>query len=301
MLGLGVVCGAVLALAGCLGAAPPAMPAPTSGDAANAPPVGGDSSSAAADAASDPGAAVGDGPAAPIQDLGAGVDLHGADAASVDAGPGIPSCAGTIFCDNFESYTGKPGGSWTVSNGAPGSSLVVDTTRPYSGTRSVHVKSGAVVPLMGGDDISMKSTTGLPAAGNHVFGRMMMYLKGPWPTTHVRVMGMPNPTPAPQGYVLDAHNNWSLEALVDIGGNGGQLPIVTDKWTCVEWEFNAPASAAVTTRLWIAGTEVLPAPVGFPHVDMLEFWVGYSTARTRPLAEMWIDDVALSTKRVGCQ
>jgi hypothetical protein len=114
-------------------------------------------------------------------------------------------------------------------------------------------------------------------------------------------MGKLNPTPAPQGYVLDAHTDWSLEALVDNGGGGGNVPIVTDKWVCVEWEFNAPQGDVVATRLWIGGTEVLPATSGFPQVDMLEFWVGYTTARTRPLAEMWIDDVALSTKRIGCQ
>jgi hypothetical protein len=291
-----VLCGAAIALSGCLGTTPAATAASPSGS-----PTGGDSSpgEVPADAGSDPGTAVGDGAVAPSQDIGAGVDLHGPDAAPVDAGPGIPSCAGTIFCDNFESYTGKPGGPWTVSNGAAGSSLVVDTTRPYSGTKSVHVKSGAAVPLTGGDDMTMKSTTGLPVAGNHVFGRAMMYLQGPWPTTHVRLIGMQDTVPY-HGYMINAHTNWSLEALVDNGGGGGKAPIVTDKWVCVEWEYNAPSGGAVTTHLWLGGTEVLPVTSGFPQVAMFNLWLGYTTAVTRPLAEMWIDDVALAGKRIGC-
>jgi hypothetical protein len=288
------LCGA-LALVGCLD--PAAMP-PVGSTAANpvVDPTGDDAGTVDVPP---PGGPTGDGSVGSAHDLGAAGDLHVSDVA-VDGGtPTLPSCAGTILCDNFEAYAGKPGAPWMVSNAAPGSSLVVDTTKPYSGQKSVHVTSGG--GGNGGDDMTMRTTMGLPAPGNHVFGRMMMFLKGPWPMTHIRVMGMPNPTPAPQGYVIDAHTSWSLEALVDNGGNGGNAPIVTDKWVCVEWEFNAPSGGAVTTHLWISGTEVLPAPVGFPHVDMLELWVGYTTALISPPTEMWVDDVALSTTRIGCE
>jgi hypothetical protein len=128
---------------------------------------------------------------------------------------------------------------------------------------------------------------------------MMLFLKSPWPMTHIRVMGMQNLSPY-EGYVLDAHGAYSLEALVDNGGLGGHAPIVTDHWQCLEWEFNAPAGGAVTTHLWIDDTEVTPLPAGFPYVNMLNFWVGYTTATKSSPTEMWIDDVALSTTPIGC-
>jgi hypothetical protein len=128
---------------------------------------------------------------------------------------------------------------------------------------------------------------------------MMMYLKGPWPLTHVRVMGMQSADPL-AGYILNAHGNFSLESLVDKFNGGGTTPVVTDKWICIEWDYDAPAGGAVDTHFWLDGTEITPPPAGFPQVELLNFWVGYKTARMSAPTEMWLDDIALGSTRVGC-
>jgi hypothetical protein len=268
-------------------------------------PVGGDND-----------ASPGDAPAANAPDAGGSVPDAGGDTEVGDAGgaphdaggndaPGdvvvsAPSCTGTFLCDGFETYTGAPGAPWVAQpSNNPGGLLQVDSTKPYSGTKSVHIKSGG--GTTGGDAVTMKTTMGLPRPTNHVFGRMMTFLKGPWPSTHIRVMGM---QAAPyQGYLLDAFagsRGFQLESLTDNFGGGGMTPLVTDKWKCVEWEFNAPTGAAVTTHVWIDGTEITPAAAGFPRVDLLDLWVGYTTALKSGPVEMWIDDVALGATRIGC-
>jgi hypothetical protein len=232
------------------------------------------------------------------------VDAGDVDAGSIgdagvygpDGGRTAVPCVASLLCDDFESYASTLAGPWTPDNGLTGSSLQVDSTNVFSGTKSVPIKSGG--GGNGGDAVNMTTTKGLPVATNHVFGRAMMFLRSPWATNHIRVMGMQGDVYY-QGYVLDAHGDFALEALVDQGG-GGSTPLTLDKWVCVEWEFDAPPNGPVVARSWIDGDEILPEPQGYPNVQMLNLWLGYSTALQSVPTEMWVDDVALDLQRVGC-
>jgi len=89
--------------------------------------------------------------------------------------------------------------------------------------------------------------------------------------------------------------------------SGVVLP--TARWSCVEWSYDGPNNAIT---MWLDGTQVLSVrdtgdgcvnqmasyPWTAPAFDTLRLgWESYQTDGARTL---WLDDVAISTERVGC-
>jgi hypothetical protein len=73
-------------------------------------------------------------------------------------------------------------------------------------------------------------------------------------------------------------------------------------WECVEWQING-ANGANDMTLWVDGLEVQPLDRGnfqLPTVNRLWFgWVVYQNGQP-PTYDVRIDDLVLSTERVGC-
>jgi hypothetical protein len=204
--------------------------------------------------------------------------------------------AGAIFCEDFEADGGLPGAPWSAAMSiTDGGLLTVDSTKPYSGRASLHIKTP-------GKYAALTRMAGLPPPNNHVFGRMMVFLKSPWPATHVRLIVL-EATHCCSGFALNANAAWGFrfEGLVDQFGGDGWEPVTPhlDQWVCLEWEINA--HTPTEAKLWLDGTAVLPSPIGLPPVDITSLQVGFSSAQVTPFPiEMWIDDLILSTNRIGC-
>jgi hypothetical protein len=141
---LAVLAGALAALAGCGDTADSltrgdALTPPANDPAGDAPNTGAPVSGPLSDA----GRGVGSG------DGGGVLPDTGGEDVQPDVAVSAPSCAGAFLCDSFEAYTGKPGAPWVVDPGPFGGSLQVDTTKAYSGTRSVRAsdaRPGTSVP-----------------------------------------------------------------------------------------------------------------------------------------------------------
>jgi hypothetical protein len=113
------------------------------------------------------------------------------------------------------------------------------------------------------------------------------------------------------GYEFNAlQGNWH--------GNGGEKYMRTkmllpDQWVCVE--FFADGANAAPIQMWMDGvqivySEVASTPTILKTVKFANFTIGltpyhgFSTVNyegnVMPMTDMWIDDIALDTQRIGC-
>jgi hypothetical protein len=199
-----------------------------------------------------------------------------------------------------------PGGPWqAVKAPSSGSSLVVDSTKAFSGTKAIHVK--ATFTGRGNVDISTKM--GDPAfanlTNNTMYARFMMF-QGTFTVPgelHARIFRLGN-TNAPSGsnstgYSFALHSyptpvSLQLESMNDTYVST-RVPPVLNQWVCWELEFGQGV-----VGWWKDGQTVTsPVPGGWANVPLQMLELGFDTF-TAVTTEFWIDDVAVDTKRIGC-
>ncbi|WP_433931708.1 hypothetical protein AB3662_45395 [Sorangium cellulosum] len=201
-------------------------------------------------------------------------------------GGGDTACAdGALICDDFEAYEGQgePGGKWKVYTAKDGSAVTVDTSKAFSGTKSVKVTT----PESSGDDnyksamIQFADPAALPVEGNVVHGRMMFFLESaPATDVHWTIIdgsgtvpgkdfeGMPYTAVYRYGGQHPIESGSQLMANYDTPGQWTTPPtgpatdcwhhaegkvVPVGKWTCVEFSFDGPKNEM---RFWMDGTEI---------------------------------------------
>jgi hypothetical protein len=267
-------------------------------------------------------------------DAGAGSDgmTTGHDAGSAgdsasDAPVGQPGCTGVVaaFCDDFEMQaTGAPPqGMFSVNTGG-GATMMVETTKAYSGAKSahIHVPKGAG----GGTDptAQLTFTKQFPIAANDVHGRAMVFL-----TKNPNGTGNPNihwdmvwTSAGNKQYVLGSMYNDRAKA-------GAFMPVYQPPddsidtstpwpeavWDCIQWEFRyggaggdlleikqngkvidlgtATASGKAISQghvaTWAAGA----------WTNLVFGYVHYSTP-TPIDVDLWFDDLAFGPQEILC-
>jgi polysaccharide lyase-like protein len=233
-----------------------------------------------------------------------------------------------LFCDDFEDAAlGAVAAPWEQSVNQ--ATVNVDEVQAYSGTKAVHVNAPqAGTYHRGYISLDDGSNAGIfPAVAQEMYGRAMMYLpvlpNADVHWTFIQGEGAAAGEPA--------HN-----ALYRYGGqhqNGAQLManyettngVATDcwdhsatllpvaAWTCVEWRFSV---ATNEMQFWMNGTELTDihvtgagegcggnalegqwtAPPAFQTLYL--GWEHYQ--QTQNPIDLWVDDVAVGTERLGC-
>jgi hypothetical protein len=244
------------------------------------------------------------------------------------------------FREDFEGYQNEQvqGAAWTVET-SPGATVAVDTSQARSGIRSVRLQtpkgSGTKTAF-----IRLAKAGGLPTAGNALFGRMMFRLESAPDATDPAVHWtfiQAGGVVADQGYravyryggqhpVRDGTTfvgnqlmaNYETPDWYDGTGPGSdcwhhaeRVVVPVGRWVCVEWQMDGPVDSM---RFWLDGAAVesltvsgtgqgcvnqpsdyrWTAPV-FEQVDL--GWQSYQPDAARTI---WIDDVAISSTRIGC-
>jgi hypothetical protein len=244
----------------------------------------------------------------PTSDASDGARAGGANDASTDApSPGAACTPDLRLCDDFESYADGmvPGGKWqTLKPPSNGASLVVDSTKAYSGTKAIHVK----VAFTGGGTVDIATKAGDPAFAaptDTMFARFMMF-QGTFTVPgelHARILRLGNMN-APSGsngtgYSFALHSYptpvaLQVESMNDLYVGTRVMPVL-GQWVCWEMQFGPGV-----VGWWKDGTKVnSPTPGGWPTVMQQMLEVGFDTF-TPVTTEFWIDDVAVDTKRIGC-
>lgn len=246
-------------------------------------------SSSALDAASDPR------PRLPV------------DAAVLDPGPAsVAACKDgkSAVCIDFED---KVLGKWKAS----GAGVAVATTKAAHGTSALYLPG-----LVPGKTTAI-TTTDMGGITNVMYGRFYLYLEPAAPNGHGALLEAFDQ--AGNWYELgfqfsNFHGNWHPTGGASERWMNSKVPIPGSKWSCVEFLFDG--SVPAVTKIWSDDVEVkynqvakapeLAVVTQFKRVSIGFFpFHGTSIAKYEgvdppALTEMWIDDIALDSKRIGC-
>jgi hypothetical protein len=254
-----------------------------------------------------------------------------AAAGGAPGGPASVECSKLANCDTFETYTtaGKPAGPWTGFE-TSGGTIVVDETRGFGASK----KSIKITVNPGGDMTARMRHMGtgvLPA--DELFMRMMVWIdappkgKGHWNW----MWGEGNVSQKSGGQLSDAFvaSGGNLEGgswmLYGGGAKGGfqdcfasaRTVLPVGRWACYEFHLDSKTNSV---DAWIDGkfdeylsvqdAQPLTGTCGtgfnytgglwyIPKVEKAFFgWKVYHTLTSTATA--WLDDIAISTKRIGC-
>ena len=234
-----------------------------------------------------------------------------------ESGSGMPCVtSGTELCDSFE--TGQlDSAMWKTVLMGPAASITVDSMHAHTGKYAVHAK---VTP---GQQSTAQITEAVtfPAMNDAFYTRIWAYISPDvmWPTGDFHT-----------GFIIAGGNNDRGHVVAAVGANlspnsaagpmhylgysiypgyefGPRSPtaVVSGGWTCIEL-FESGQGASGVRQIWADGTE-LPEqktsdsgsgqkPPAFNLVS-IGIWEYHPTPS---LSDMWIDDVRISSQRVGC-
>jgi hypothetical protein len=211
-----------------------------------------------------------------------------------------------LVCETFEgsSVGAAPGAPWETEIGENAVVQVVDD-RAARGERSLHLRGG----FHSGAWIS--TSQGFPPSGQLFYGRFFLWLSG-----------------IPQGGVhwdfIEARENGTCYdggSCYRWGGMFGHIMAnyfpgdrykhdeaaipQTGEWTCIEWAFDGLGD---NMYLWFDGADA-PVATVLDGQGSGERWVaprfddlrlGWQHHQEAPDVDLWIDDIAVATTRIGC-
>jgi hypothetical protein len=194
---------------------------------------------------------------------------------------------------------------------AQGTGVAVSTGKAAHGEAALHI--GNVAPFATRTIV----TSQLAGVGSVMWGRFYLYASPGMPNGHgAMVMATDQ---AGNWYELGFqfgayHGNWHPPAGVPERWMNSKVMIPGDKWTCVEFQFDGATPAV--TKIWSDGVEVkYSQAASSPALVAVQSWrrleVGfkafhgtsiksYEGMDPPALMEMWIDDLAIDGKRIGC-
>jgi hypothetical protein len=240
----------------------------------------------------------------------------GGSGGSAGAGGGIePSCATTgknlLLCEDFETVDvgGVPDPSvWTVDKGAT-ATVAVDDQQFKHGKHALHLHT---LPEANKALLHEKKTFPLPGGKNSFYGRanFMIAADITVPKDHTNFFeasGLVGGQPGNYRYGA-ANAKWFANYNPGDPGELSKSDVPVGKWLCLEWAFLGDTNEM---HFWIDGkelTDVAVPPIGVdgkvwtaPKFDSFYFgWITYATDMSSDHYDVWYDDIALDTARIGC-
>jgi hypothetical protein len=210
-----------------------------------------------------------------------------------------------LFCEGFEAALGSEWVAYdgTFGNGCGGHSVghgERDTNRAHSGSASWHANVNYIDNGSCQAELRRDMTIPTPDA----FVRMFVYVPS---STIPSVTNTVELNMLLEGHQFGAVGptltgaNLGFESYGDVSGQGKEpAAFPTDKWVCVEWQLHQGSSPTFTA--WRDGTQAISTPLSIPSLaeplDALFFGLyGYNNLGN---VDVWFDDVALATTRIGC-
>jgi hypothetical protein len=235
-------------------------------------------------------------------------------AAGGDGSAAAPcATAGTELCDDFESGALDPS-KWSVHKTA-NDDVVVETGLAHSGKYAVHLK--LVAGQTNQAQIIEKVT--FPAASNAFYARAFLYFAPDIPVaTGTNGYHM--------GFIYASGNNDLGLVQAGMGSIGpkdflgysiyfgppshefgpwASLKVSANQWTCVELFESGAHGVGETRRVWVDDMELMDLETTYdgqapPQFDTLSLGVWQYDGNTPTLSDMWIDDVRVSSRKIGC-
>ncbi|MCA9706432.1 MAG: hypothetical protein KDK70_11330 [Myxococcales bacterium] len=239
-----------------------------------------------------------------------------------DTGPMAGDCSQALLCDDFEAHAAgaPPMAPWMVQEVQ--ATVRVDETRAFSGARSVRVTTERGGGSFRRGYMSVEGAPVFPLDGNVMWGRAMMWLDqtpaGSVHWTHIQgegeVEGMGFRALSRYGgqHMGRLMANYETQGVSTDCWDHSDTVFPTGTWVCFEWRFNGPNDEM---NLWVDGVALDDVTVigmgeGCGGNDTGGHWYSplYDTLRlgwehyqmSDVAHDLWIDDVAIDTDRIGC-
>ena len=222
---------------------------------------------------------------------------------------GQPRCCHThaAFCEDFETATpgGNPNATWWSVERASADTLAISTDHAARGKQALHIHAP-------GNSHSMILTKmGFPFANNEYWGRAFYYWNSlTHPSNHTTYIAS-----GPADTSLYQWLRYSSFGKGDLGGNdsdpdnssvsGSSMP--NGGWACLEWHYD-PANHLA--HYLLDGKEISTLTIDARHdsdgamnFGSLEIgWELYTADTAVPTQgwDMYIDEIALDSKQIGC-
>jgi hypothetical protein len=228
--------------------------------------------------------------------------------------------SGTELCEDFESGQIDPK-IWKILLGGPAPSVTVDGLHTHSGKYAAHAH---VTP---GQQSTAQLTEGVtfPAMADAFYTRIWAYFSPAvmWPSNppdfhmgliiaggknnfgHVELAVGANLSPSssagPMHYL--GYSIYRGPPYVEFGPRSNTA-IANLAWTCIELLESGQGGQAAVRRIWVDGTELPEQNNSFsgqkpPQFDLVSIGI-WEYHPTPTLSDMWIDDIRVSSQRVGC-
>ena len=255
---------------------------------------------------------------------GGGVDSGGGK----DSGGGAtdsgapPSCTGLAYCEDFEGYTGAITnamalGPWKASVSTTATIFAVDTVKPHTGTKSLHISVPAGAAAHG--TLNQTKAAGL-VTGNNLFGRAMVFYSDQGGNGLPLAVHSWLFNGSGMGLSADASTG---PVTMNMGGGGAKMQLnyhpvlpateqsmqggtmTTGVWHCVQWQYDgAGTPPADTAKVWVDGTVAVDVPkakgwaLATPWTSMDFGFTHYQTLAAG--VDIYLDDFAVSDAMVAC-
>ena len=226
--------------------------------------------------------------------------------------------AGVLLCEDFETGT-LDTNTWKVTGTPP----KIDGLQFARGAKALHVS------IVGNGASYIKETKTFPVANNAYWGRMFVYFhqmpqtpmsyahwtfaaaSGTGTTGEIRLSGQMQNTKNIFGVGTDSGSDpngtgdWTNS---DKDPNNAPKPVPQDEWLCIEWMnkgdtsetkffWDATEHPSLYTSKTVHGGNTKP----YVLPQFTSQWVGWQEYQTSTLPfELWIDEVAIDTQRIGC-
>jgi hypothetical protein len=232
-------------------------------------------------------------------DFAVSPDLTGAPPADMAVPASLCGSAGVLLCDGFES--GKIGSPWSIHTQL--GNVSVDSSRAYRGQYSLHAQNNAI-----GANVYTQATVGESSAfPSDVFSRAFVYVPSGFDGSPAALF-VAGQTASPYlslGLQLEGGSFGTFNATLtpNVNRSVSSPAMPTDRWVCIEWETKISSSGFM--KIWVDGTEVTAlegtqSTSSSPSVSELTFGVATQSTGALPARELWLDEIAVDSQRIGC-
>jgi hypothetical protein len=232
-------------------------------------------------------------------------------------GPPSPTasadCSKAKFCDDFDKQIAgaEPKGPFAIRKSG-GGTIIVDSTKPYSGAQSLHVHFDNVASGAKAQLSFVKPAIAFPFAANTIHGRMMLFMSRV-PTVHWDlVTGFATDAPVDNDnilqYILGSMYGKFMAvhqgppAIDDSVDSATDFPV--NRWACIQWEFRGNMDGTHHLRMLMDGKlvdkgDVTKATWKPPVFNSLAVgWINFQASAGA--LDMWMDDLAFGEQEIGC-
>ena len=226
---------------------------------------------------------------------------------------GVPSkCAGSSYrlCDGFEGASiDKSLWSTTLTKNA---TVQIDSTHVARGKSALWVHTGlGDAGDTAGTIGDLRTTHNFPFPNDDVWGRAFVYMANQSPDMHTNLIEAVGALPGDAGlshYRIGVSTNHVIAGNYIPGDYADHSSTVMplDQWNCFEWHFDGQKSEY---HFYLDGNELTDMailsdaspPWTAPPFDYVELGLHlYHDLTTIPTLDVWYDEVALDTSRIGC-